>query len=110
MRVSSREGKFRGPYRDTQDRVLFLELVLVFFTLFFFFLGMSQLILELENWTAARDKARELRKKWTERGRQSSLERHTMTEADAFGNHWGHGFDLVIFACKFLSCGATNKT
>lgn len=45
-----------------------------------------------------------------ERGRQSSLERHTMTEADAFGNHWGHGFDLVIFACKFLSCGATNKT
>jgi len=45
-----------------------------------------------------------------ERGRQSSLERHTMTEADVFGIHWGHGFDLVIFACKFLICGATNKT
>lgn len=72
MRVSSREGKFRGPYRDTQDRVLFLDSVLVFFTFFccfFFFLGISQLKLELENWTAARDKARELRKREGDRVR-----------------------------------------
>jgi len=80
----------------------------VFFSVFS---GISKLRFELENWTAARDKVERIEiDVERERGRQSSLERHTMTEADVFGIHWGHGFDLVIFACKFLICGATNKT